>query len=321
MLDFSFASFLNGTFDLDSRTGTHKTPVIHAKSAETGTKKGLYYDPDYLRGRPDVEVVTVTGMDQAAFERFIRTYGKQLRAIRFFKNKAICDWSLLAELPEIEYLDFYQNHRLTSLWDMRGNVSLSGLSVKDFNRFTSIDGIASAPALKYVSIGNTVIRKMKLESLAPLAGSGIEYFSYSGKDLGDRNLSFLFEMPALKTFDFPSNLYDTEEVAWISANFPELTGVSIRPYIEFTEKNGGDGSEEDVRKIVGKNKPLLIFRGNEERLHGYARAFEELKERFTGISYEEAFGKKTAERRKKKRFVLKKRSSGKKRKEKNEKTN
>lgn len=295
-MEFSFDSFLDGSFDLDRQTGAHTCLWLREEKAEIGAGRLTKHDIDRLRDFPELSVVTVSGLRQDTFEYLIHTYGAQLRAIRFFKNKYVEDWSLLGTLPQLEYIDFYGNQRITGLWDMTGNTALSGLSIMDFTRLTSLEGIAKAPALKQLRVGNVnpLRARMILESLSPLAGSGIETLCFCGKDLIDRDLSFLAGMPHLKVFDFPANLYGTEEVAWIAANFPFLTGYAIKPYLDFTEKNlEGD----ETRKVVGMRKPKLPFPGNEERLRRYAEAFETLTERYKGVSYADAFKKKRQTRR------------------------
>lgn len=107
----------------------------------------------------------------------VRLYQKilclpSLKAIRFFKNKLVEDWSLLGTLPNLEYVDCFANQRISSLWDMSGNTSLTGLCIKDFSRLSSIEGIATAPALKEFIIGNAIWDKMVIESLMPLAPIG-----------------------------------------------------------------------------------------------------------------------------------------------------
>ena len=67
------------------------------------------FDIDKLKDYPDADVVTISGLHQDTFEYFIKTYGKQLRAIRFFKNKFIEDLSLLGTLPQLEYVYFFAN--------------------------------------------------------------------------------------------------------------------------------------------------------------------------------------------------------------------
>ena len=286
-LIFSFEAFIDGSFDLDPVTGEHASLWLRCEKDVGGriTKKEI----DKLKDRREIDVVTISGLRQDTFEYFIKTYGKQFRAIRFFKNRFVQDWSLLAELSDVEYLDLFMNHCMTALWDVGRNKSLTGLRIMDFSKLTSIDGIASAPALRAFMIGNAARERMKLDSLMPLAGSGVEKLVFTGKDVLDKDLSFLADMPRLKVFDFPSNLYLTEQVAWISANFPSLTGYAIRPYIEFAEKVLGGADRPPDHLIIGKSKPFLQLPGHEQRLRSYAEAFEAMKKRCAGKSYAEVF--------------------------------
>ena len=59
---------------------------------------------DRIADHPEAKSVCIFGLRQDTFEYFIRTYGRQFRYIRFFKNKSVEDWSLLGTLPELEGL-------------------------------------------------------------------------------------------------------------------------------------------------------------------------------------------------------------------------
>ena len=238
-------------------------------------------DIDRLREFPETEVVTISGLRQDTFTYFLRTYGKQLKAIRFFKNKFVEDLSLLGTLPQLEYVYFFANQRVTSLWDMRNNLSLTGLCIEDFTRLQSIENIQTAPALRHFFIGNAVWSTMMLDSLLPLAGTEIAHFSFTGKGIADNYLSFLAEMKQLKTFDFAPHLYTTEQVAWIAANFPELSGRSVGAIAD-------DYPDTSDVSIVGKRKPYLPKK-NEERIRKYVDAFEALKKTYKGVPYRDAF--------------------------------
>ena len=167
---------------------------------------------------------------------------------------------------------------------MRLNHRLTGLCIEDFTRLKSIDSIQTAPSLKDFRIGNAIWSTMTINSFLPLAGSGLERLSFTGKSIADNDFSFLADMPKLKEFDFPTNMLSTERVAWIAANFPDLKGYALRPTVDVT-------SLEDVTEtiIVGKRKPLLKRQGNEKRIEKYVRTFEALKRKYKGVSYKIAF--------------------------------
>lgn len=287
-MDFSFESFHKGNFDYDPETKLHTCLWLREEKMDIGGGIISVEDIDKLKDYPDTDVVTISGLRQDTFEYFIKTYGHQLKAIRFFKNKFIEDWSLLGTLHQLEYLDFFVNHHISSLWDMSGNESLSGLCIQDFTKLSSIKGIETAPALKEFVIGNAIWDKMILESLMPLAHTNIEKFMFCGKSIADNDYSFLADMPNLKQFDFPTNMLTTEQVAWIVANFPELEGFALNAKKDCTLMNSEYKNVPGVL-IVGKRKPSLIVAGNEKRIAKYEQNFEQLKKKYSGIPYKVAF--------------------------------
>lgn len=285
-MKFSFDSFVDGSFDYDSKTEKHTCLWLREEQMDIGGGKISVADIDKLKNFPETDVVTISGLRQDTFEYFIQTYGSQLKAISFFKNKFIEDWSLLGTLPDLEYLSFFANQRITSLWDMSANRSLTGLCIEDFSRLSSIEGIQSAPALREFRIGNAIWSTMILDSLMPLANCRIERLGFSGRAIADDDFSFLSDMPDLKQFDFPTNMLSTEQVAWIAANFPQLEGYALQAKIDT------DLSDAPGVIIVGKRKPALKINGNEKRIEKYLRAFEELKKKYKGMPYKIAFPEK-----------------------------
>ena len=287
-MDFSFDSFVEGNFDYDHETQTHTCLWLREEKMDVGGGTISVEDMDQLKNYPDTDVVTISGLHQDTFEYFIKTYGKQFKAIRFFKNKFVEDWSLLGTLPQLEYVHFFVNQRISSLWNMSENTSLTGLCIEDFTQLSSIEGIQTAPTLKECRIGNAIWDKMVIDSLIPLARTNIEKFMFCGKSIAENDYSFLVDMPKLKQFDFPTNMLTTEQVAWIVANFPNLEGYALKAKVE---RSLFDSSLKRVPGvlIVGKRKPSLIIEGNEERIEKYVRNFELLKEKYKGVPYKEAF--------------------------------
>lgn len=284
-MNFSFESFVNGSFDYDKATQTHSCLWLREEKMDIGGGTISIEDIDKLNDFPDTDVVTISGLHQDTFEYFIKTYGTQLRAIRFFKNKFVEDWSLLGTLPKLEYVHFFANRRISSLWDMSRNTALSGLCIQDFTKLDSIEGIETAPALKEFQIGNAVWSNMILKSLMPLANANIEKFLFCGKSIIENDFSFLSDMPNLKQFDFPTNMLTTEQVAWIVANFPDIDGYALKATIDFAVAS--DSAAEVL--IVGKRKPILAVEGNEKRIERYIHNFEALKKKYRGIPYKTAF--------------------------------
>ena len=289
-MEFSFESFVYGSFDYDAVTETHSCMWLREEKMDIGGGRISVFDIDKLKDYPDADVVTISGLHQDTFEYFIKTYGKQLRAIRFFKNKFIEDLSLLGTLPQLEYVYFFANQRVTALGDMTENESLTGLCIEDFSRLSSIKGIERAPILKEFRIGNAIWSKMVVDSLMPLANTGVERLSFTGRAIADNDLSFLEQLPYLKVFDFDANLFMTEQVAWIVANFPQVEGFALKPKYdcELLESNENPVDVPGVI-IVGKRKPALKVKGNEGKIEKYVQAFEVLKKKYKGVSYRDAF--------------------------------
>lgn len=287
-MNFSFESFINSSFDYDAEKEIHTGLWLKEEQPDANGGRITIKDIDVLKDYPNTGVVTISGLHQDTFEYFIKTYGKQLRAIRFFKNKLVEDWSLLGTLPQLEYIYFFANNRITSLWDMTKNTSLIGLCIEDFSKLKSIKGIETARNLKDFRIGNAVWSTMVIDSLTPLANTNIESISFYSKAITDNNFSFLSSMSNLKKFDFPTNMLSTEQVAWITANYPNLEGLALCAKRD-VEIYDSSMNEVPGAIIVGKRKPSLVIAGNEKRIQKYIDDFETLKKKYTGLSYNEAF--------------------------------
>lgn len=235
---------------------------------------------DTLTEHPEVDKLSVTGLTQQSFEYLIEHYGRRFKALNINKSQRISDFSSLSTLPELEFFSVFWNQCVDKLWNMENNPALKGICLYDFTRLKNLTGIEKAPGLILFHYGNMVNCTSTVESYMSFSGTGIEYLSFSGRKIEDEDLYFLENMPKLKEFDFPTNHYSTEKVAWIVANFPDLKGYSLKSMLKF------DGDEA---LIVGKRKPYLKVPGNEERIKSYDDKFNELVEYYRGLSYKEAF--------------------------------
>ncbi len=294
-MDYTFSSFVDGLYDYDYENQRHTGLYLYNENADIGGGKITIADIDVLRDYPNIDTVSISGLNQQTFDYFISTYGKQLRAIRFFKNKAVEDLSLLGTLPQLEYVYFFHNQRVTELWDMSDNISLSGLCMQDFSRLHSIKGVETAPKLKELSIGDAVWSTTVIDSFRPLENTMLEKLSFSGRTIKDNDLSFLSYMPRLKEFNFATNLFTTEQVAWIVSNLPHLRGFALKARHDcmLCDRKLYDSSQiiKDVPStiIVGKRKPALNIAGNEAKIAMYESKFESLKKQYKGRSYRDMF--------------------------------
>ena len=280
----NFPAFINGSFDRTAVGGRHSLVI---KSAVPQTRPILERDIDVLRQYPYLKTVTVTGLHQDTFAYFVRKFGTQFHAIRFEDNPMVEDWSLLSQLTRISFLCIRGNRYLTALWDMSYHYSLQGLSLIGVPCLDNLEGIQQVSSLKYLHLGDALTLDAAVSSLSPLAHTGVQYLTYMGKLTKDSRLSFVAHMPRLTEFHFPTNLFTTQQVAWMVANCPDVRGLSLNAMLETSKCIYGTNTP--AVQIVGKKKPLLIRAGNESKIATYQQQFEALVEQYRGRSYEEIF--------------------------------
>lgn len=271
----------------DTGKGSKKTELsLHAPDWDVTGGKISKTDIDVLADYPDVKSVTISGLSQDTFEYFILTYGKQLKYIEFFKNKSVEDWSLLGTLPELECLEFFHNQKIAKMWDMRHNYALRAIIIEDFTRLHDLTGVEKAPALEWFYMGDAVWSTSVIDSLTMFAASPIKRISFYGKKIKDMDLSFVPQMTKLEIFDFPRNMFSTEQVAWVVANCPNLEGAALKPYMDFLGWNESTGKPDiPTALIVGKRKPSIHVEGNEARIQRYVKQFEEYVKKYRDIPY------------------------------------
>jgi len=90
-MDFSFSSFADMSFDRDCIW-------LREENIDIGGGRISVGDIDKLKDHPEADTVMISGLRQDTFEYFIKTYGKQLKAIRFFQEQ-VYRGSFLARRP------------------------------------------------------------------------------------------------------------------------------------------------------------------------------------------------------------------------------
>lgn len=265
--------------DFESLARQEWDSPLTIKAADSDTAGGkIDMDAiDRIAEHPEARSVSVFGLRQSSFEYFIKTYGRQFRYIRFFRNKFVQDWSLLGTLPELEGLYWYYNQKIDRLWDMSKNTALRAVELSNFSKLHDLSGVEKAPSLEWFGIGDELEGNTAIESLKPFADTNIRRIGFSGKSIKDMDISFIPQMKSLEVFDFPTNLFTTEDVARLVALRPDLKGYSLRPLIEIMLFNEETGKQDKPGVIiVGKRKPVLAVEGNEKRIADYVAKFDRL---------------------------------------------
>jgi hypothetical protein len=277
--------FFKGSWDYVEQK--HQALFIRPYNPDIGGGRITCEEIDVFENYPDIDTLSIKGLTQPTFEYFIKKYGHRIKAIRFFKNKLVEDWSLLAGLKNLEFVSYFHNQRITQLWDMSGNTALKGLHISDFSRLKTVKGIEKAPSLEIFSIGDAVWPKAEIDSFAPLANTKIKWLDFGGKSIKDNDVSFVKDMPCLERFDFPSNLFTTEQIAWIVANRPDVQGCCFQPAEEYID----DFDNTSRTIIIGKRKPVLKTAVHKQRIERYVQEFYALVEKYKGVPYSVAFPK------------------------------
>ena len=91
-------------------------------------------------------------------------------------------------------------------------------------------------------------------------------------------------------FDFATNVFTTEQVAWIAANCPLAEGYALKAKVDCMLIDSNEHLVNVPKSIiVGKRKPVLKVKGNEERIKKYVDSFEKIKKKYKGMPYKVAF--------------------------------
>lgn len=131
------------------------------------------------------------------------------------------------------------------------------------NRVTIMEQAAVVQMLHF-SLNSSVLNDLKA-----LENTKLKEFHFGGKTIKEKDITVYTKMPNLEILNFPSNLYNTEQLAWLVAKMPKVEGDSLKPYIKFDRSN----SDNDIL-ICGKRKPFLSSEKDKDKIEKYANKFE-----------------------------------------------
>ena len=220
-----------------------------------------------IESHPDATALTVSGLDQSSFEALVGRYGAQFSGIHFWKCPRMADLAPLEDLPNLTHVAFFWNQRATRLWDFSRTPQLRGLNLDDFTRIHDLSDLRTAASLEELEFGNKVWPKFVCRSLDPLESlTRLQRLTFNAKRIEDGRIEPLAALRKLEYLGFPSNLFTTEQVAWLRARLPEaVTGPSLEPIRVFPREPEGALREKDVL-VVGKRKPWLNSKKDAERI-------------------------------------------------------
>ncbi|WP_082281523.1 internalin [Leptospira kirschneri] len=236
---------------------------------------------DTIKSNPQANTIQISGLRQDTFNYFVENYASQFETIYFWKCPLVEDLSALSKLKSIQYILFYWNQRAIRLWDMSKNSSLKGVAIDDFTRIHELTDFASSETIEEIHFGNKVWTKFVVESLSPLVHcKKLKFLDFNLKRLKDNDISYLEKTKELKSLHFNTNLFTTEQIAWLRAVRPDIESSSLEPFRKL--KNPiVDNREKTLDVIVnGKGKPLLNSDIDKIKLEKYISTFNALVEEY-----------------------------------------
>ena len=221
------------------------------------------------------EILQICGMNQQSLEYFVQHYGKSYRYLSFFKSQLIQDFSPLEDLKNLEEVSIYWNIRADKLWDFSKNSSLKTISVSDAKQLTlNPDMLRTSNVMENVFFSGSMFNNYSMESLDSFAGMpALKLLWLHNIRLNNKSTEVLKTLPVLERFDFDAGMFTTEEIAWIVAKYPNLSGKCLCAY------NKEDAMLNDVR-VCGFRKPGLNLPQHQKRLDKYIAQFNELVEKY-----------------------------------------
>ena len=221
------------------------------------------------------EILEICGMNQQSLEYFVQHYGKTYRYLSFFKCQLIQDFSPLEDLENLEEVSLYWNIRADKLWNFKKNTSLRAIGISDAKKMTlRPELLKTSDTLETVCFSGSIFNNYPMESLECFTGMpSLKHLWLNNIRLNNKDLGTLKSMPALERFDFDAGMLTTEEIAWIVAKYPNLSGKCLCAY------NKEDALLNDVR-VCGFRKPGLDLPQHQKRLNKYIAQFDALVEKY-----------------------------------------
>ncbi|MEJ7831564.1 MAG: hypothetical protein WKF79_01500 [Nocardioides sp.] len=264
------------------RAGDTKPPwLVDLVLPEIG---GGRFDPAHLEAIDDKRgavALRVSGLDQSTFERIVSTYGSQFSAIEFWKCPRIEDLTPLEDITNLQMVSFYWNQRSPRLWNLARTPRLRALRFEDFTRLHQLNDLREGLALEELIFGDAVWRKSTFESLEPLASlTGLRSLSFHPKRVDDGRIQPLGSLTNLHTLSIPTNLFTTEQIAWLRARLPEtVESAALAALMPLKRPLDLDGKLRDVL-LIGKRKPFLSAELDAARIRKHVQSFDQMVSAF-----------------------------------------
>jgi hypothetical protein len=270
--------------ELTAARSTNPAWRVDLMLRDVGGGKLAAGDLDAISLQPDAPALRVSGLDQATFEKLVEHRGQQFTALHLWKCPRIQDLSPLESLPDLTLVSIYWNQRTAKLWNLAKTPKLRGLEFEDFTRLKDLEDLRNAVAVEELSFGDKIWVKASVASLEPVGTvKTVRRLSFALRKVEDGRIQPLANLTMLERVDCSSNLFTTEQLAWLRAHLPDtVEGRVLAPVEQFDKplpNPNGHGPDRDVL-VMGKRKPFLNSHADAGKLQRYVDDYWTMVARF-----------------------------------------
>jgi Leucine-rich repeat (LRR) protein len=262
------------TFRIEKENGLEQIVLIQD---EINGGKTSINEIDKIGDFQKVNRIQISGLDQETFEYFIYNYGNQFKSIYFFKCPRIQNLEPLSALENIEEIDFFWNQKASRLWNFSKNHKLTTLKIDSFIHLNSLDDFKVKNKIEIFKLSTGFNGKKILPSIEPLTYcKRLKKLNLSINKIEDNEVKYFLEIKSLEELNFPTNLFTTEQVAWLKAHLNENIKSNTINAIKLIQKPLNINSKMIDTIIVGKRKPMLSSADDKVRIEKYMQNFDNL---------------------------------------------
>lgn len=225
----------------------------------------------------EATTLRISGLGQRDLEHLVTTYGGRFTAIEFWKCPRLEDLTPLEDLPDLRMVSFFWNQRATHLWNLARTPHLGALRLDSFLRLHRLDDLPAGQALDDVCLADSIWPKSTFETLEPLADlTGLRSLTLKPKRIDDNRIQPLGALTALEELNISTNLFTTEQFAWLRSRLPATVGSrALNPLRHLKEPWDPAGKSGDVL-LVGKRKPCLNSETDAARIRRHVQKFHRM---------------------------------------------
>ena len=221
----------------------------------------------------------ISGLRQDSLEFLIKNYSNRLNKVRFFKCPRLEDLSPLEELVKASEINIWWNQKASILWDVSKNKSLKTLHLTDFKKTTNLDSVSISQTIEELEVDGGMWNKNTYDSLDPLINMPKLRILGFGAKLKDNRIEPISQIRNLEEISFHSNLFKSEQIAWLKAKLP--TDIKSDILVPFENYSADPSNGEIIEVLIhGKRKPFVNIKENPQKFENYVTKFNNLYQHY-----------------------------------------